>query len=117
MGISPFKSNCSCEHETSLFKASGCDCQSISGNPDPRKFEIIATKKFNNYTVLMITYPDCTNYEGNKILVFENPIKNETFIDPHFCEKHQSPIARFEPTLRGLAWAIDFCEMLERKTK
>jgi hypothetical protein len=61
----------------------------------------------------MINYPDCTNYEGNKILVFHNisveEIANANTIDPHFCDKdHVSPIARFRPSKDGWSMAEAF---------
>ena len=66
----------------------------------------------------MINYPDCINYEGNKILVFEgiNYIKlySQGSIDPHFSnnENFHSPIARFEPTDKGWSMAVKLCENL-----
>ena len=82
-------------------------------NPDPSNFKIITEVRVRNFTIFKINYPDCTNYEGDKIVVFENsdlPDVNE-MIDPHFCDKSDgpSPVARFEPTQRGWKMAIAFC--------
>ena len=89
-------------------------------NPNPYNFEIIRTKQLDNFLVAEINYPECVNYEGRKILVFENidivSLMDSDFIDPHFCDKsHDSPISRFEPTERGWNWAIDFVKIIKRK--
>jgi hypothetical protein len=61
-------------------------------------------------------YPDCTNYEGNKILVFRGvtliDLVNQRQIDPHFFKdaKVKSPIARFEPTPQGWTMAQVFVD-------
>ncbi len=102
---------------TPLF--SSCSCKKTRdlklGNPNPKKFKIEKIKSVSRFVIAKIRYPDCTNYEGNKILVFENASKKEILskkeIDPHFCESnHLSPIARFEPTKRGWQNAIVFCK-------
>ena len=72
-------------------------------------------KSAGKFVIAKIRYSDCINYEGNKILVFENASKKEVLsakeIDPHFCESnHLSPIARFEPTKNGWQNAIVFCK-------
>lgn len=86
----------------------------MTGNPNPKNFKILRKLKNNWYTILLIQYPDCTNYEGNKILVFDNiELGNELeldIIDPHFTDKGPSPIARFEPTERGWNMARFFCD-------
>lgn len=74
-------------------------------NPNPSNFEILQ-KGFSKsgYLILKVHYPDCTNYEGIKILVYKNDkILTQETIDPHFSEneKFESPIARFEPTEFG----------------
>jgi hypothetical protein len=90
----------------------------ILPNPDASNYEIIKHKYVNNYLILMINYPDCINYEGNKILVFENctleQLKEQKLIDPHFCDNEEffSPIARFEPTDRGWNMALKLCKSI-----
>lgn len=100
----------------SFPKASSCDCS--NNNPKSNNFKILKTCNFirhpESYCVLMINYPNCTNYEGNKILVYNYPlhiIERLNNIDPHFCENCISPIARFEPTEQGWDNAIDFIIM------
>jgi len=131
MGIGPFhSSSCSCEPERKVIHVH-CDCdekiQKLEKrlarfpNPNPRNFRIIKYGFYNDkYLVAMIHYPDCTNYEGNKIMVFEgiDPIQLEklTFIDPHFCDgNHLSPIARFEPTDRGWVLACKLVRVLSNE--
>ena len=61
--------------------------------------------------MVRINYPDCHNYEGNKILVFldttREELEKQKAIDPHFSDNPDfiSPVARFEPTVRGLVMA------------
>lgn len=76
-------------------------------NPDPSNYKIIDKTTIGNYLILLINYPDAKNYEGNKVLLFENvtlsQLEKQGSIDPHFAEnkKFFSPIARFEPTQKG----------------
>lgn len=101
---------------------SGCSCSRIVykyepmfPNPNPNNYKIKQTKQVGKYVVAEIIYPDCTNYEGSKILVFENIMVAKLYevksLDPHFCENGcLSPVARFEPTKKGWALAIKMCE-------
>lgn len=95
------------------------------GNPNPLNYEIIktferVTGRRTNYLLVDIKYPDCTNYEGRKILLYENvslcQLKLQKQIDPHFCESvdYFSPIARFEPTKEG--WEMGIF-LIEQKLK
>jgi len=82
-------------------------------NPNPRNFKFVKIEYDAPFIITMINYPDCTNWEGNKILVFDNvtldELANMDEIDPHFCDgDHKSPIARFEPTKSGWAMAKAF---------
>jgi hypothetical protein len=83
-------------------------------NPDPNNFSLEKVVAIGRFVIVQIYYPDCTNYEGRKILVYENvsvdEITNLNQIDPHFCENdHISPIARFLPTNKGWKYAKAFC--------
>jgi len=88
-----------------------------------RKYEeklIIQCWEIGKFTVIKLKYPDCTNYEGIKILVFKaslSNIINQKKIDPHFSDNktYISPIARFEPTHAGLLMALALCELLNPK--
>lgn len=86
-------------------------------NPNPNKFDIVKAYGLPNFFALKVNYPNCTNYEGNKILVYEGDIVkllNQKHIDPHFSdnEEFMSPICRFEPTDRGWEWAVEFVNKL-----
>jgi len=82
-------------------------------NPDPNKFKLVWHENINGYPVLLVNYPDCTNYEGDKILVYDRDFDINILlcthrIDPHFYSAKDSPIARFEPTQRGWKMACSF---------
>ena len=83
-------------------------------NPNPRNFEVTRVVAIDRFLVLKVKYPDSTNYEGNKILVFRDTKLAELMaqgsIDPHFCNnsKFKSPIARFVPTQAGWEMATLF---------
>jgi hypothetical protein len=108
MGITPFGTSfCKCSND-------GAVSVPAQGNPDPRFFEIVKTETCKGMLVTMLKYPDCKNYEGLKIMVYDK-MSDEMFrcqirIDPHFCDNHPSPIARFEPTDRGWKMALAFCK-------
>jgi len=91
-------------------------------NPNPNNYQIKEIRIINNFMIMKINYLDSTNYEGNKILVFDKYIKitdilrkNKGLIDPHFSdnEKFISPIARFCPDERGWKNAEIFCKSYE----
>lgn len=120
MGIGVLRgSKCSCEDNTPVSST-----EPTPPNPNPRNFSIIRSATVGDYTIVMIKYHDCTNYEGKKILVFEKryvsaeSLGEFKFIDPHFCEgQHLSPIARFEPTVRGWEMARRFALAMEMTAK
>jgi hypothetical protein len=82
--------------------------------PDPRRFEILrgfnVANKDTTWAILEVYYPDCTNYEGRKILVYKGTttyrIRNYDKLDPHFTEGPITPFARFEPTEEGWEGAL-----------
>ncbi len=91
------------------------DNKNLDGNPDPNNWKFVKVEEHGKYLILMMEYPDCSNYEGKKILVFENitliQLVNQKLIDPHFfpaTSNYKSPIARFEPTERGWQMAKTF---------
>lgn len=91
--------------------------------PKPDNWKIVEASEVEGFLILTINYPDCKNYEGNKILVFEDltlvQLVNQRLIDPHFFEdsKFKSPIARFEPTKRGREMAQAFVSAWSYATK
>lgn len=81
-----------------------------TGNPNPHNFRILTYWKSRNYLLLYVNYPDCKNYEGNKLLLFKTKdiqnIIQRVSIDPHFTQETDSPLARFAPTLEGVDLAM-----------
>lgn len=114
MGIGPFRSSsyCGCSSVPTTSRP-----DSPPGNPDPTNFKIVAIEQLGRWIIATIEYPDCSNYEGRKILVFsdvdEEQLRRQDTLDPHFCdEQHLSPVARFEPTERGLSLARKLVAMV-----
>lgn len=71
-------------------------------NPNPALFKIIRSVCIGDYHITEIKYPNCTNYEGRKILVTTDSLLDTDVIDPHFT--YNSPyglVARFVPTYEG----------------
>ena len=92
------------------------DGRKFNPNPNPSNYVIKKSLQVGEFLVVKIKYPDCENYEGIKILVYDRieleHLHAQKFIDPHFSEnkKYYSPIARFEPTDEGWKMAIVFCK-------
>lgn len=84
----------------------------VGGNPNPHRFTIKDSYSIDElYCALKVVYPDCSNYEGNKVLVFKGytleSIKSMKYLDPHFSSDKTTPtpFARFEPTAEGWEYA------------
>ena len=88
-------------------------------NPDPKNYVIEKLQMIGDYLVVEITYPDCTNYEGKKCMLYKDieiqDLIEQGSIDPHFCDNNNfhSPIARFEPTERGWNMAVYIAEKMD----
>lgn len=81
-------------------------------DPDPSKFILENVVEYNGNAAVQIKYPNCTNYEGTKIIVYKNvnykQLASLKEIDPHFVEGNViKPFARFEPTEEGWYAAIN----------
>jgi hypothetical protein len=104
MGLSLFgRSTCSCSR-----KSKPLNITKKLPNPVPDRYRITYQEQIGDYLIVKVEYPDCTNYEGLKIMLYKTTWENlsrQESIDPHFCEDCLSPIARFEPTERGLTMA------------
>ena len=128
MGIRLF-STCSLENDNpyggGLFSGKYSHVAPFSSprdpNPDPHNFKLQKIERVGRFVIALVEYPDCTTFEGRKILVFENvstsKLKNAKVIDPHFCDskKHISPVARFKPTNRGWEMACEFADMMSMR--
>lgn len=86
-----------------------------SPNPNPYRFHIEEKLVMGNYTIMKVTYTDCSNFEGKKILVFDEKFKLCKKLDPHFSTHTNSPIARFKPDENGWAHAKLFTDLLNFK--
>ncbi len=86
-------------------------------NPDPLRFTIERVKETGPYLAGLIHYPDCTNYEGRKIIVFEGltetKLRSMKYLDPHFFEG--GPVmARFQPDESGWENALQLMRTLSQ---
>lgn len=92
-------------------------------NPNPLNFKILREEEVGRFLIVELRYPDCTNFEGRKILVYEGMtlelLHRCQRIDPHFQEKPNIStfgcsllIARFIPTKEGWSYAQSFCRGL-----
>jgi hypothetical protein len=103
-----------CAMGMKLFSSSSNDdnyCRKSVIEPRADLFNI--TKEFASdggiSCVVMINYPNCVNYEGNKICVYKKSlpyIRKQSLLDPHFSNKGLAPFARFEPTDAGWVMAV-----------
>lgn len=82
--------------------------ESNNKNPNPFNFKITDFIEYNGFLVVYINYPNCTNYEGDKILLYRGisikDLLNQGSVDPHFSNNKDfySPVARFEPSEEGM---------------
>ena len=54
-----------------LFKRScWTNSNAVAPNPDPSKWELLDKAEFDNGYVLKVKYQDCTNFEGQKVMVY-----------------------------------------------
>lgn len=87
-------------------------------NPNPLNFEIKEYHQRGDNLIVLVHYPGCTNFEGNKILVLRDTRIPEICarLDPHFC-KGSKLITRFVPTWEGLQMALQLCSLLDLSHK
>ena len=85
---------------------SSSDGDSTTPNPNPRNFKVLGVTERSGYTIAAIKYPNCTNFKGVKILVWEGEIGDKVretkYLDPHFMECMDPVIARFAPSEAGV---------------
>jgi hypothetical protein len=106
MGLNLYRSRCetsSCSVDTS---GSSVATYAVSNpNPDPANFKILRAAHVEGACVVEVLYPNATNYEGRKIMLYEVPLEvvlKQKQLDPHFCDgAHPAPFARFRPTEAG----------------
>lgn len=128
MGVGPYYSNRKRNMGLSPISSSRSDdnyspAVTQSVNPDPERFEVMKHQQIGDFLLLMVKYPNCTNYEGKKILVYYKidlgKMLSQRSLDPHFCNnaKVVSPVARFEPTDRGWKMAELLCSAWKEDKK
>jgi hypothetical protein len=84
------------------------------GTPNPWRFTVERHFQAGPFAVLEVTYPDCLNFEGRKILVCRADavqLCGAEALDPHFYEG--SPlIARINPGRGGWDTATKLAQFL-----
>lgn len=85
-------------------KCSSSPYAAPDSNPNPAVFTILTEKMIGKFLVLHVNYPNCTNFEGHKLMVYKGFKNSKDLLrlnngklDPHFSNKRGSPIARFAP--------------------
>lgn len=88
----------------------------LPDDPDPNNWTVVRTHQVGSNLVAELKYPNCTNYEGRKILLYKDcdvmKLAKQTHLDPHFLPGQLSPIARFEPTPEGWELAIKTANLI-----
>lgn len=96
-----------------LFKKScWTNPQQPAPNPNPSRWELLEIAEFTNGYALKVRYLDCTNFEGEKVMVFRGEYRERAYLDPHFQPNKAAPIARFRPDDEGWGMAISLAESL-----
>lgn len=84
----------------------------VAPNPNPGSYRVIKVLKYSRAHVVIAHYIGCTNFEGNKVMVYQGPYREMGVRDPHFQEHEYSPVARFPPTELGIKLAIQTAQSL-----
>ena len=93
-------------------------------NPDPKNHRFNRVIEVNGRVIAFVRYPNCTNYEGTKVLVYDMDLKSfwEEYgregkvLDPHFCPNSRLKLmARFIPTINGWELARSLCESMSSR--
>jgi len=86
-------------------------------DPNPSDYSIVKTQQVGRVLIALVNYPNCNNYEGNKILVFKDmtleSLRSLSKIDPHFTDSGVSPVLRVVPSDEGWAIARKCAKMLD----
>lgn len=75
--------------------------QKVDINPNPYNFKIKKTKFVNGHTIALVNYPNCTTYNGDKLMLLRGIHKHLDKLDPHFLDDNHIVIARFIPKQFG----------------
>ncbi len=89
---------------TSALATPFCD---TTPNPNPHRFEIVDAELINGHTLLYVRYPNCTTFNGMKLLLLRGFNIYFTKLDPHFLNDPKHPVvARFIPNEDGYKMAV-----------
>jgi hypothetical protein len=100
MGIGPFSrlstgSSSTCVNTGAVYPRKDV-------NPNPSNFNIVKIEQIGRLVVGLVEYPNCTNFEGQKIIIWQDTsvkdIVASGIIDPHFADNNKI-IARFRPNM------------------
>lgn len=92
--------------------------QNTTPNPNKHNFSVETEKKIGNLLIALVHYPNCTTYNGNKVLVIKNEttVRNKVQLDPHFLEDNDLDIiARFPASDEGIDAAYTFANAMKSK--
>lgn len=90
--------------------------------PTPENFEIKDLLEYGQYKILLVHYPNCTNFNGMKCLVVECStleLVNLKRLDPHFTKTVPKNgikiLARFPPDDKGIEMAKRLIQYISKK--
>lgn len=119
MGIGPFRSESHRGLLAAAFSSGGSDEFDRREvfvdlpNPNPENFTIERVQRAGSYVCALVHYPDATNFEGRKVIVFndttEEDVTGTEVLDPHFAEDGNI-IARFRPDEEGWQDALSYAD-------
>jgi hypothetical protein len=93
---------------------SDCRPTPTVGDPNPRNFTVERAEVIGDYTLAVVTYPDCKPASRRKILVYAGNVVTllqvTSYLDPHFYNGKFSPTARFD----NEEMAEEFCRNCPR---
>lgn len=96
----------------SLFGNCSTNYEALAPNPSPDRWVLVKKAEFENGYVLKVRYFDCTNFEGEKVMVYRGKYQRSTRLDPHFADNNSAPIARFKPNVDGWQMATNLAKSL-----
>lgn len=96
-----------------IIQANKHNCEFVevntTPNPNPYNFKIKWKSLVNGNTILLVNYPDCNTFDGNKLILMKGDHSKTKFsnLDPHFFEScNNYIIGRFRPDKEGKKLAI-----------
>jgi hypothetical protein len=123
MGLKLFSSSSYDKNETVIINNTINCSKKEPTDPDPKNYKIVKSEQIGEHLVVLINYPNCTNYEGDKTLLYLNvtltQLMSQKHIDPHFSDNREfiSPFARFVPTRLGWATAVEIANQIGNNKK